>query len=233
MTYKVDLAGTVLLVVNLRRSDAYLWLRHSSRNGQYRYVGQCLQIQLTLDVKSAIQTTDCWQLIRCGFLNERIIAYALVKGAQLEDVRTASTVSDMSAAKGAAYMPKKTVKAIPRKIVLRLPDLDHAKSSVLKSLGSPRSRRNYKFAMEQFIIWYCSELRLALNCTVVLRFRLHLESLGLAAGTINQRLAAVTRLAFEGGLRPVEPGTRCRDSTCQRRQAARLPVGKLAQPRAS
>jgi site-specific recombinase XerD len=32
---------------------------------------------------------------------------------------------------------------------------------------------------------------------VVLRFRLHLESLGLAAGTINQRLAAVRRLAYE------------------------------------
>jgi site-specific recombinase XerD len=86
---------------------------------------------------------------------------------------------------------------LPRKIVLRLPDLDHAKSSVLNSLSSPRSRRNYKFAMEQFITWYCSEPRLALNRIVVLRFRLHLESLGLAAGTINQRLAAVRRLAYE------------------------------------
>lgn len=36
-----------------------------------------------------------------------------------------------------------------------------------------------------------------LNRTVVLRFRLYLESLGLAAGTINQRLAAVRRLAYE------------------------------------
>ena len=51
--------------------------------------------------------------------------------------------------------------------------------------------------MEQFIDWYCSEPRLALNRTVVLRFRLHLESLGLAAGTINQRLAAIRRLAYE------------------------------------
>jgi integrase len=59
------------------------------------------------------------------------------------------------------------------------------------------SRRNYKFAMEQFITWYCSEPRLALNRAVVLRFRLYLESLGLAAGTINQRLAAVRRLAYE------------------------------------
>jgi site-specific recombinase XerC len=51
--------------------------------------------------------------------------------------------------------------------------------------------------MEQFITWYCSEPRLALNRAVVLRLRLYLESLGLAAGTINQRLAAVRRLAYE------------------------------------
>src|SRR3954452_13504142 len=64
---------------------------------------------------------------------------------------------------------------------------------MLSSLSSPHSRRNYKFAMEQFISWYYSEPRLALNRTVVLRFRLHVESLGLAAGTVNQRLAAVRR----------------------------------------
>jgi hypothetical protein len=51
--------------------------------------------------------------------------------------------------------------------------------------------------MEQLIDWYCSEPRLALNRTVVLRFRLYLESLGLAAGTVNQRIAAVRRLAYE------------------------------------
>ena len=80
-------------------------------------------------------------------------------------------------------MRKKNKKPLSRKIVLRLPDLDHAKNSVLNSLSSPNSRRNYRFAMEQFITWYCSEPRLALNRTVVLRFRLHLESLGLAART--------------------------------------------------
>ena len=94
-------------------------------------------------------------------------------------------------------MPKRMKKPAPRRVVLRLQDLDHAKSAVLNSLSSPRSRRNYKFAMEQFITWYCSEPRLALNRTVVLRFRLYLESLGLAAGTIDQRLAAVRRLAYE------------------------------------
>jgi integrase len=97
----------------------------------------------------------------------------------------------------AARMRKRKTMPICRKVVLSLPDLDHAKLSVLNSLSSPNSRRNYKFAMEQFISWYCSEPRLALNRAVVLRFRLYLESLGLAAGTINQRLAAVRRLAYE------------------------------------
>ena len=100
------------------------------------------------------------------------------------------------------------------KIVLRLPDLDHTKSAVLHTLSSPQSRRNYKFAMEQFITWYCSEPRLALNRAVVLRFRLQLESLGLAAGTVNQRLAAVRQLAYEatgsGLLSPeLAAGIRC------------------------
>src|SRR3984893_17915942 len=108
----------------------------------------------------------------------------------------------MSAAEEAAHMPKKASKPVPRKIVLRLPDLDQAKSAVLNSLSSPSSRRNYKFAMEQFITWYCSEPRLTLNRAVVLRFRLYLESLGLAAGTVNQRLAAVKRLGC--GLRRAE-----------------------------
>jgi site-specific recombinase XerD len=125
------------------------------------------------------------------------IANALVEVIRLCPKRQPHRVLGMSAAEEAARMSIKIKKPVPRKIVLRLPDLDHSKSSVLNSLSSPRSRRNYKFAMEQFISWYCSEPRLALNRTVVLRFRLHLESLGLAAGTINQRLAAVRRLAYE------------------------------------
>jgi site-specific recombinase XerD len=78
-----------------------------------------------------------------------------------------------------------------------LPDLDHCKMSVLNSLGSPASRRVYEYAINQFIAWYCSEPRLALNRIVVVRYRMHLESRGLAANTINQQLAAVRRLAHE------------------------------------
>src|SRR5690349_12222629 len=92
-------------------------------------------------------------------------------------------------------MPKK-LKAT-RRTILRLPDLDHSKSAVLNSLRSPGSRRAYEFALNEFIAWYCSEPRLAFNRVVVVRYRLALEARGLAASSINQRLAAVRRLAYE------------------------------------
>ena len=84
-----------------------------------------------------------------------------------------------------------------RRTVLRLPDLDHSKLAVLNSLTSPASRRVYEYAIDQFTAWYCSEPRLAFNRIVVVRYRMHLESRGLAANTINQQLAAVRRLAHE------------------------------------
>jgi site-specific recombinase XerD len=83
------------------------------------------------------------------------------------------------------------------KRVLRLPDLDFAKRAVLNTLGSPESKRAYEFAIDDFVTWYCSEPRLAFSKTVVLRYRLELESRRLAPATINLRLAAVRRLAYE------------------------------------
>ena len=94
-------------------------------------------------------------------------------------------------------MGKHRIKPNYRRRVIRLPDLDHCKLAVLNSLGSPASRRVYGYAINQFIAWYCSEPRLALNRIVVVRYRMHLESRGLAANTINQQLAAVRRLAHE------------------------------------
>jgi site-specific recombinase XerD len=94
-------------------------------------------------------------------------------------------------------MGKQRSKPNYRRRVLRLPDLDHCKSAVLNSLGSPASRRVYEYAIDQFIAWYCSEPRLAFNRIVVVRYRMHLESRDLAANTINQQLAAVRRLAHE------------------------------------
>ena len=83
------------------------------------------------------------------------------------------------------------------KTVLRLPDLDQAKSAVLNSLSSIDAQRGYRHAMEEFIEWYCSEPRLSFSKTVVLRYRIHLESRYLAPGTVNLRLGAVRRLAYE------------------------------------
>jgi site-specific recombinase XerD len=94
-------------------------------------------------------------------------------------------------------MGKHRIKPNYRRRVLRLPDLDHCKLAVLNSLGSPASRRVYEYAIDQFIAWYCSEPRLAFNRIVVVRYRMYLESRGLAANTINQQLAAVRRLAHE------------------------------------
>ena len=51
--------------------------------------------------------------------------------------------------------------------------------------------------MDEFIEWYCSDPRLALNHAVVLRYRLQLEAKKLVASTINVRLATVRRLAYE------------------------------------
>jgi site-specific recombinase XerD len=94
-------------------------------------------------------------------------------------------------------MPRKPRGKRPAKSVLRLPDLDHSKTSVLQSLGSVASKRTYAYAINDFITWYCSEPRLAFGRTVVLRYRYELEARRLSPATINLRLAAVRRLAYE------------------------------------
>src|SRR6195952_5393857 len=83
------------------------------------------------------------------------------------------------------------------KSVLKLPDLEQSKSAVLNSLTSPSSQRSYDHAIREFIEWYCSEPRLAFNKTVVTRYRISLEQRNYASSTINLRLAAVRRLAYE------------------------------------
>src|SRR5271167_179943 len=88
-------------------------------------------------------------------------------------------------------------KANRPKSKLGLPDLGHAKSAVLVSLRSPESQRSYRRSIEDFVCWYCSEPRLSFNKAVVTRYRIHLEDQQLAPGTINVRLAAVRRLAYE------------------------------------
>jgi hypothetical protein len=81
------------------------------------------------------------------------------------------------------------------KSILRLPDLEHAKTAVLNSLTSQDAQLGYRHAIDEFVDWYCSEPRLAFNRIVVLRYRSHLESRQLVPGAVNLRLGSVRRLA--------------------------------------
>ena len=83
------------------------------------------------------------------------------------------------------------------KTILRLLDLEHSKSGVINSLGAVSSQGSYGHAIDEFITWYSSEPRLSFSRAIVLRYRIHLEQRHLAPSTINVRLAAVRRLAYE------------------------------------
>jgi hypothetical protein len=67
---------------------------------------------------------------------------------------------------------------------VRLPDLEIAKSAVLNSLSCPDAERGYRHAIDEFVDWYCSEPRPSFSKTVVIRYRMHLESRQLTPGTI-------------------------------------------------
>jgi hypothetical protein len=104
----------------------------------------------------------------------------------------------METARRRTTMRKAKRRKIARlKTKLGLPDLEQAKSAVLASLRSPESQRSYRHSIDEFVLWYCSEPRLSFNKTVVTRYRIHLEDRQLAPGTVNVRLAAVRRLAYE------------------------------------
>jgi len=92
---------------------------------------------------------------------------------------------------------RKSSKRSKARTMLRLADLEQSKNAVLHSLGAASSQESYCHAIDEFIGWYCSEPRLAFNRTVVLRYRFFLEQKNLAPSTINVRLAAVRRLAYE------------------------------------
>ncbi len=104
----------------------------------------------------------------------------------------------ISAAKEAVRtMAKSRKRRGQPKRVLALPDLEQSKAAVLNSLTSKSGQRTYDRAITDFVEWYCSEPRLAFNRSVVLRYRIFLEQKRYAPTTINLRLAAVRRVAFE------------------------------------
>jgi integrase len=91
---------------------------------------------------------------------------------------------------------RKDKRRVP-KTVLRLPDIEVARSAVLNSLYCPDAQRGYRHAIDEFVDRYCSEPRLSFSKTVVVRYRMHLESRHLAPGTINLGLGGIRRLAYE------------------------------------
>jgi hypothetical protein len=111
--------------------------------------------------------------------------------------------------------------------------LDRAKSEVLSRLSSVDAQRGYRHVIDEFVEWHRSEPRLSFNRTVVLRHRIHLESRGLAPGTINLRLGAVRRLAYAAA----DCGLLSPDLAAGIRRLKGLkklggPPGELADPRA-
>jgi hypothetical protein len=118
-------------------------------------------------------------------------------------------------------MAKSKRKRVP-KTVLKLPNLEQSKSAVLNSLTSASSKRSYDHAIREFIDWYCSEPRLAFNRTVVTRYRIALEQHRCAQSTINLRLAAIRRPAYEEvvGRTSVERPRTCSPSAHHSAQSA-------------
>jgi site-specific recombinase XerC len=92
---------------------------------------------------------------------------------------------------------RKQSKRSKAKTILRLLDLEQSKNAVLHSLAAASSQQSYSHAIDEFIGSYCSEPRLSFSRTVVLCYRFFLEQENLAPSTINVRLAAVRRLAYE------------------------------------
>jgi len=62
--------------------------------------------------------------------------------------------------------PRRKQLSRPRSI-LKLPDLEAAKSAVLNSLSCPTLSAAIAMRMDEFVEWYCSEPRLSFSKTVV------------------------------------------------------------------
>jgi len=83
---------------------------------------------------------------------------------------------------------------LPRQPVFTLPDL---RSLVLNSVSSPITKALYRKALDDFFLWWEEQGRPPFQRAAVQAHRTHLESKGYSPSTINQRLAALKRLAGE------------------------------------
>src|SRR3982074_3380588 len=122
--------------------------------------------------------------------------------------------------------PHSRRKRTSTKSVLRLPDLEHAKTAVLNSLNSADAKRGYRHAIDEFVDWYCSEPCLAFNRIVVLRYRSHLESRQLAPGnaasiwprpwrTVIPRSSSKPRIWLMTAVRRITQRSRTRCKDCR------------------
>jgi site-specific recombinase XerD len=71
------------------------------------------------------------------------------------------------------------------------------KRLALDSVTSPHSRRAYETALDHFAAWYSAEPRPSLSKAVVNAYKVELEAAGFFTSTINVRLCALRKLAFE------------------------------------
>jgi site-specific recombinase XerD len=94
-------------------------------------------------------------------------------------------------------VPQEQPNSVGLSATATIPELQQSKTAVLNTLASEHSRRSYEYAIDRFIAWYCSELRLTFNRSVVVRDLSFLERLSLSAVTINLHLSAIRRLADE------------------------------------
>jgi len=77
------------------------------------------------------------------------------------------------------------------------PQWEALRKLVVDSVSSTHSRRAYAYALDEFFAWYRADGCGPFSKALVQKYRSCLEAQGLAASTINIRLAAVRKLAAE------------------------------------
>lgn len=78
-----------------------------------------------------------------------------------------------------------------------IPQLNPVTNMVLDALGSDRTRRDYSRALNDFLVWYRQTDQVILNRATVNAHVKALKDKGVTDSSINQRLAAIRKLAKE------------------------------------
>lgn len=86
------------------------------------------------------------------------------------------------------------------------PNYDSFVATALDSVSAENTKRAYSRCLRQFLTWIQTQAEPRLERGAVQRYRVALESQGLAPATINQTLAAIRTLAREAGAQGLIPG---------------------------